>query len=99
MTSFVGVTSFAAEPTPWQIDFQPAATPVMEQIRDFHQLLFIIILLISIFVLGLLLYTMVKFRAKNNPIPSMTTHNTVIEVLWTVVPVIILVVIECDQRP
>ena len=93
VTSFVGVTSFAAEPTPWQIDFQPAATPVMEQIRDFHQLLFIIILLISIFVLGLLLYTMVKFRAKNNPVPSMTTHNTVIEVLWTVVPVNILVVI------
>ena len=93
VTGLVGATSFAAEPLPWQYNFQPAVTPVMERITEFHQLLFIIILLISVFVLALLLYTIVKFSAKNNPVPSKTTHNTMIEVIWTVVPVIILVVI------
>jgi len=88
-----GATAFASEPEPWQLGFQPAATPVMERITDFHQLLFIISLLITIFVLGLLIYTIVKFSAKNNPVPSKTTHNTMIEVIWTVVPVIILVII------
>ena len=93
ITGFAGATAFASEPQPWQLGFQPAATPVMERIADFHQLLFIIILLITVFVLGLLIYTIVKFSAKNNPVPSKTTHNTLIEVIWTVVPVIILVII------
>jgi len=93
VAGLAGVTAFAAEPLPWQIDFQPAVTPVMERIADFHQLLLIIITLITVFVLGLLIYTVTKFSAKNNPTPSKTTHNTPIEVLWTVVPVIILVII------
>lgn len=83
----------AAQPRPWQTDFQEAATPLMEQITSFHNLLLIIITLISIFVLLLLVWVIVKFNAKANPNPSRTTHNTMIEVLWTVIPVVILVVI------
>jgi cytochrome c oxidase subunit 2 len=85
--------ALAAQPKPWQMDFQEAATPLMEQITSFHDLLLIIITLISIFVLLLLVWVIVKFNAKANPNPTRTTHNTVIEVLWTVIPVVILVVI------
>jgi cytochrome c oxidase subunit 2 len=85
--------ALAAQPTPWQTNFQDAATPLMERITSFHDLLLIIIILISIFVLLLLVYVMFKFNEKANPNPSRTTHNTMIEVIWTVVPVVILVVI------
>lgn len=99
MTTLVGFATVASaepvagQPVPWQMGFQKAVTPVMEEINDFHNLVMIIITLITVFVLGLLIYVMVKFNAKANPTPTRTTHNTVIEVLWTVVPVIILVVI------
>ena len=85
--------AFAAQPKPWQLNFQEAATPLMEDITSFHDLLLWIIILISLFVLALLAYVMVKFNANANPNPSRTTHNTAIEVMWTVVPVVILVVI------
>ena len=77
----------------WQLGLPQAASPTMEKIVDFHNLLLIVITLISIFVLALLLYVMFRFSEKRNPTPSKTTHNTTIEVLWTVVPVVILVVI------
>lgn len=93
LTSLIGATSYAAEPVPWQLNFQPAVTPVMESITDFHNLLLVITILISIFVLILLIVTMWKFSAKRNPVPSKTTHNTMLEMLWTAVPVIILVII------
>lgn len=83
----------AAQPEPWQMNLQEPATPLMEQIVNFHDLLLIIITLISLFVLALLIYVIVKFNEKANPNPSKTTHNTTIEVLWTVIPVVILVVI------
>ena len=83
----------AGQPVPWQMGFQKAATPVMEDINTFHNQLLILITVISVFVLGLLIYVMIKFNAKANPTPTKTTHNTVIEVLWTVVPVLILVVV------
>jgi cytochrome c oxidase subunit 2 len=76
----------------WQIGFQPAASPVMEQITSFHNILVILITAITLFVMGLLLYIMVRFNARANPVPSTTTHNTTLEVIWTVVPIIILVV-------
>src|SRR5689334_1410491 len=82
-----------AEPRPWQIDFQPAVTPVMQNIEDFHRLLLWIITAISLFVLALLLWIMVRYNRRSNPIPSKTAHNTVLEVMWTIVPVIILVII------
>tara|TARA_E500000331_G_scaffold176855_1_gene170520 strand:+ start:111 stop:1022 length:912 start_codon:yes stop_codon:yes gene_type:complete len=85
--------ALAAQPRPWQTGFQDAATPLMEQIAGFHTLLLIIITLITIFVLLLLVWVVVKFNAKANPNPSKTTHNTMIEVLWTVIPVVILVII------
>ncbi len=81
------------EPKPWQIDFQPAASPVMENIEDFHRLLVWIITAISLFVLALLLWIMVRYNRRANPTPSRTEHNTLLEVIWTVVPVIILVII------
>ena len=83
----------AARPQPWQMTLQPAATPVMERLTDFHNLLVVIQVLIVLFVLGLLGYIIVRFRAKNNPVPSKTTHNTALEVMWTVVPVLILLAI------
>lgn len=78
---------------PWQMTFQEAASPVMEQVDSFHDLLFWIITAITLFVLFLLIYVIVKFNEKANPVPSKTTHNTFIEVVWTVVPILILIVI------
>ena len=87
-------SAFAAEgPRPWQMVFRDAATPTMEKITEFHDLLFIIIVAITLFVLALLLYVAVKFNEKANPTPSKTTHNALLEVAWTTIPIIILVVI------
>ncbi|MCH7540928.1 MAG: cytochrome c oxidase subunit II [Proteobacteria bacterium] len=85
--------AFAAQPEPWQTGFQPAASAVMEAVRDFYDLLFVIIVAIAAFVLALLVYVMVRFNAKRNPVPSKTSHNTFLEMAWTAIPVVILVVI------
>ena len=85
--------AYAAEPQPWQMDLQPAAGTIAEKASDLHNMLLVIITLISLFVLALLVYTCLRFRESKNPNPSKTTHNTVIEVLWTVIPVVILVII------
>ena len=82
----------AAEPKPWQMNFQPAATPVMEKITDFHNLLLIVETIIVVFVLIVMLYIVIKFNEKSNPEPSKTTHNTALEVIWTVIPIVILMV-------
>jgi cytochrome c oxidase subunit 2 len=81
------------KPEPWQMGFQEPASPVMARIDGFHDFLLVIISVIAVFVLGLLVYVMVRFNAKRNPIPSKTSHNTLLEVVWTVVPIMILVVI------
>ena len=81
------------QPSPWQIGFQQSATPIMETITWFHDFLLYIITAITLFVLALLLIVIFKFNSRANPVPSKTTHNTLIEVAWTVLPVIILVVI------
>jgi cytochrome c oxidase subunit 2 len=79
---------------PWQMGLQPSNSPSMEGIHTFHNgLLLPIITVIVLFVLALLLYVMAKFNAKANPVPSRTTHNTLVEVAWTVIPILILVVI------
>lgn len=83
----------ATEPLPWQLGLQPAAGSIAERAASLHNLLLVLITLISIFVLGLLIYACVRFRAERNPKPSKTTHNALIEVIWTVIPVVILVVI------
>src|SRR6201989_778796 len=88
-----GGTAFAelGQPAPWEFRLQEAASPVMENITWFHNFLFVLITLITLFVLGLLIAVVVKFNAKTNPVPSKTTHNTLIEVAWTLIPVLILV--------
>ncbi len=80
-------------PSPWQMDLQDSATPVMQDIATFHNYLLWVIGLISAFVLALLLIIIVRFNARANPTPSRTTHNTPIEIIWTIVPVIILAAI------
>jgi cytochrome c oxidase subunit 2 len=84
---------FAAEPQPWQMGMQPPATPVKDRLQDLNNELLVITTLITIFVLGLLVYVITRFNEKANPTPSRTSHNTVVEVIWTVVPVLILVII------
>jgi len=92
--SAAGVASaVAAQPKDWQLGFQEAASENMTMITDFNNFLLILMTAISVFVLGLMLYVMVRFNARANPKPSSTTHNTLVEVVWTVVPIVILVVI------
>ena len=81
------------QPEPWQLGMQKGATPVMDDIIWFHDFLLWLIGAITLFVLALLVIVAVKFNARSNPVPSRTTHNTTIEVIWTVVPVLILVTI------
>ena len=81
------------QPSPWQLGLQRSASPVMDNLVSFHNFLLVLITLITVFVLALLVVVIVKFNARANPTPTRTTHNTLLEVLWTVVPVVILVVI------
>jgi cytochrome c oxidase subunit 2 len=83
----------AAGPEPWEIGFQPPVTPIAQQISGFNDLLLVIIVAIVVFVLALLLYAMWRFNERRNSRPTRTTHHTVLEVMWTTVPVIILVII------
>ena len=90
---FAASVAGAAQPEPWQIGLQEPAGSIAQKATDLHNLLLIIISLISVFVLALLVYVGWRFRRDANPTPSKTTHNTTIEILWTVIPVLILVVI------
>ena len=83
----------SGQPSPWQLGLQQAASPVMENITWFHDFLLWLITAITLFVLALLVIVIVRFNAKSNPTPSRTTHHTLLEVAWTIVPVIILVAI------
>jgi cytochrome c oxidase subunit 2 len=79
------------QPAPWEYKLQGSASPVMDNITSFHNFLTVMITVITLFVLALLAIVIVKFNAKANPVPSRTTHNTLIEVAWTLIPVLILV--------
>src|SRR5262252_1157351 len=81
------------QPQPWQLGMQKGATPVMDDIIWFHDFLLWVITAITLFVLALLVIVVVKFNARANPTPSRTTHNTALEILWTLVPVMILLAI------
>jgi cytochrome c oxidase subunit 2 len=83
----------AAVPAPWQTMFQTPASPPMEDINSLHNLLLYIIFAIAVVVTLLLAYVIYRFRASKNPTPSGATHNTLLEIVWTVIPVIILIVI------
>src|ERR1043165_5254225 len=91
----LGGVAYAAlgQASPWQMGFQQSAAPTMDDIVWFHNFVLYIIIGITVFVLALLLTVILKFNARANPAPSRTTHNTLLEVLWTVIPVMILVVI------
>tara|TARA_B100000989_G_scaffold192508_1_gene145193 strand:+ start:1253 stop:2095 length:843 start_codon:yes stop_codon:yes gene_type:complete len=90
---FPAGSALTSEPLPWQIGLQPAAGSISIMATDLHNLLLIIITAISLFVLFLMIYVCVRFRADRNPNPSKRTHNSILEVMWTVIPVLILVVI------
>ena len=85
--------AFAQSPTPWEIGMQPGFSPVKREIIALHDFVLVIITLITIFVAGLLGWVLYRYSAKRNPVPSRNSHNTLVEVLWTVLPVLILVII------
>jgi len=91
----IGGSAFAelGQPAPWQYKLQESGSPVMDNLTWFHNFLTWMIIGITLFVLALLVIVVVKFNAKANPIPSKTTHHTLIEVAWTIIPVLILVAI------
>jgi cytochrome c oxidase subunit II len=92
VVAFAG-TAFAGlgQPSPWEYTLQPSASPVMDNIIWFHNFLLWIITAITLFVLALLVVVAVKFNSRTNPTPSKTTHNTLVEVAWTLIPVLVLV--------
>src|SRR6476619_8016467 len=94
--AFVAPAALAAgtgQPEPWQIAMQNPVTPVAHDVHLFHTWLVWIITAISLFVLALLIAVAVKFNERANPVPARTTHNTLLEVAWTILPVLILVAI------
>lgn len=93
LTAFLAIDPAMASSEPWQLGLQDAGSPIMERISSFHTLLLWIITLITLFVLGLLIYVCVKFGEDKNPTPSRRSHHAMLEVVWTAVPVMILVII------
>ncbi len=85
--------AMAQAPTNWQLGFQDAHTPTMERIVSLNNVLFWLCVVISLFVMGLMVIIFIRFNRKKNPTPQKFSHNSLIEVLWTVVPVIVLVAI------
>ena len=84
----------SGQPVPWGLGLQEGASPIKHDIAWFHDALLLpVITVITLFVLALMFYVMTRFSAAKNPTPSRTTHNTTIEVLWTAVPIVILVII------
>ena len=97
--TFAALPALAQQPEPWQMNLQEPHSTLMEQMVEFHDFLLYLIFGISIFVLGLLLFTVVRFNEKRHPTPSKTTHNTLIEVAWSVLPIFILMVIGLFSLP
>ena len=86
-----GGSALAAQPADWQIWHQPAASPGMQRIVDFDWLTLYVVVPITLFVLGLIVWVVVRYRASKHPVAEKTTHNTTVEVVWTLAPVAILV--------
>jgi cytochrome c oxidase subunit 2 len=91
--SAVWAQGVVGAPRPWEMGMQRSYGPIKDRVIDLHNEVLVIITLITLFVGGLLIWVMFRYNAKRNPVPSQTSHNTVIEILWTVIPVLILVVI------
>ena len=93
LSTFFSNFAFADQPKDWQLGFPKAASKGMEDIVWFHDYMLVpIITAISVFVLFLILYACIRFRASRNPVASTTSHNTLVEVLWTLIPCLILIV-------
>ena len=101
LTWIVASTSALAfnVPVDGALNLQHAVTPIMERIHEFHNLLLWIIIPITLFVMGLLIWCMWRYSAKNNPVPSKNSHNTLLEVVWTALPVVILIAISVFSFP
>jgi cytochrome c oxidase subunit 2 len=93
------LTAAAAYPVPGGLDLQPAATEAAQHVHDFHTLLLWIITAITVFVMILLLWVIVRYNSKANPVPKKFSHNTLLEILWTGLPVLILVFIAYKSFP
>ena len=93
LASAASALAATGQPSPWALGLQEAASPVMADITWFHNFLLVLITAITVFVLALLLIVMIRFNARANPNPSRTTHNALIEVVWTIAPVVILLAI------
>ena len=90
---FISFELYGKQATDWQLSFQNPATDLMGSVVGLHNVILIVMSLITVFVLFLLFYVSFRFSAKRNPIPSTRTHNTVVEVLWTAIPIVILEVL------
>ena len=90
---FLGADAFADQPHLWQLGTQEAATPIMRMVESFHSILLCVIFAIALFVTVLLVYTVWRFHHKRNPNPVKFTHNVTIEIIWTVIPLLILILI------
>ncbi len=97
--SLLAAGSAAAQPTPGGVDFQRPATETARTVTDFHNEVLIIIVLITVFVTGLLLWVMIRYNKRANPTPRKFSHNTLVEIIWTVGPVLILVYIAFKSFP
>jgi cytochrome c oxidase subunit II len=90
---FAWAQGVVGAPQPWEIGMQRSYGPIKDRIIDLHNLVLVIITVITLFVGGLLIWVMFRYNSKRNPVPSQTSHNTILEIAWTVIPVLILVVI------
>jgi cytochrome c oxidase subunit 2 len=93
LTFLICTDVFADKPERWHFNFQEAATPVMEKIHELHNLVMLILVLVALFVFAIMGLIIYKFRASKNPTPSTKAHNTLLEVIWTAAPVLILLII------
>jgi len=93
LATILSTQVWANQPKNWQLGFQDSASQGMTEIVSFHNnILLPVIIAISVFVLFLMIYVCIRFRASKNPNPSKTTHNVAVEVLWTLIPCLILIV-------
>jgi cytochrome c oxidase subunit II len=92
-TPFAWAQGVVGAPQPWEMGMQRSYGPIKDRVIHLHDLVMVIITVITVFVGGLLLWVAYRYNAKRNPVPSQTSHNTILEIAWTVIPVLILVVI------
>jgi len=91
--STFALPALADKPEPWGINMQKAVSPLAERIHDFHGMMLWIIIAVALFVLVLLIWVIIRYNHKANPVPKQFTHNVLIEVIWTLAPIVILIFI------